>query len=97
MSGIQSTFDTKKNKTEIVVEAYLDCHDLQIKNRLRKKLAYWYILKVRQFQNEFMKSSFLPKYKQKIVRISALCSDTVAINELLCMKNAGAQIPMDFS
>ena len=75
MSGIQSTFDTKKNKTEIVVEAYLDCHDLQIKNRLRKKLAYWYILKVRQFQNEFMKSSFLPKYKQKIVRISALCSE----------------------
>ena len=31
-----------------------------------------YILKVRQFQNEFMKSSFLPKYKQKIVDISAL-------------------------
>ena len=44
MSGIQSTFDTKKNKTEIVVEAYLDCHDLQIKNRLRKKIAYWYLL-----------------------------------------------------
>ena len=33
------------------------------------------LLKVRQFQNEFMKSSFLPKYKQKIVRISALCSE----------------------
>ena len=30
------------------------------------------ILKVRQFQNEFMKSSFLPKYEQKIVKISAL-------------------------
>ena len=44
MSGIQSTFDTKKNKTEIAVEAYLDCHDLQIKNRLRKKIAYWYLL-----------------------------------------------------
>ena len=29
-------------------------------------------LKVRQFQNEFMKSSFLPKYEQKIVKISAL-------------------------
>ena len=26
-------------------------------------------LKVRQFQNEFMKSSFLPKYERKIVRI----------------------------
>ena len=29
-------------------------------------------LKVRQFQNEFMKSLFLPKYEQKIVKISAL-------------------------
>ena len=32
-------------------------------------------VKVRQFQSEFMKSSFLPKYEQKIVRISALCSE----------------------
>ena len=30
------------------------------------------LLKVRQFQNEFMKSSFLPKYERKIIRISAL-------------------------
>ena len=29
-------------------------------------------LKVSYFQNEFMKTSFLPKYEQKIVRISAL-------------------------
>ena len=29
-------------------------------------------LKVSKFQNEFMKSSFLPKYDQKNVRISAL-------------------------
>ena len=29
-------------------------------------------LKVSQFQNEFMKSSFLPKYERKIVKISAL-------------------------
>ena len=33
------------------------------------------MIKVRQFQNEFMKSSFLSKYEQKIVRISALCSE----------------------
>ena len=32
-------------------------------------------LKVSKFQNEFMKSSFLPKYERKIVRISALCSE----------------------
>ena len=32
-------------------------------------------LKFKQFQNEFMKSSFLPKYERKIVRISALCSE----------------------
>ena len=30
------------------------------------------VLKVRQFQNEFMKSSFLSRYEQKIVRISTL-------------------------
>ena len=30
------------------------------------------LLKVSKFQNEFMKSSFLPKYERKIVRISAL-------------------------
>ena len=29
-------------------------------------------LKVSKFQNEFMKSPFLPKYEQKIVKISAL-------------------------
>ena len=29
-------------------------------------------LKVSKFQNEFLKSSFLPKYQPKIVRISAL-------------------------
>ena len=29
-------------------------------------------LKVSKLQNEFMKSLFLPKYEQKIVRISAL-------------------------
>ena len=37
-------------------------------------IQYKIELKVRQFQNEIMKSSFLPKYEQKIVRISALCS-----------------------
>ena len=30
-----------------------------------------FALKVSKFQNEFMKSSFLPKYEPKIVRISA--------------------------
>ena len=30
------------------------------------------LLKVSKFQNEFMKSSFLPKYEPKIVKISAL-------------------------
>ena len=34
-------------------------------------------LKVRQFQNEFMKLLFLPKYEQKIVRISALCKGQI--------------------
>ena len=34
-------------------------------------------LKVSKFQNEFMKSSFLPKYELKIVKISALHCDIV--------------------
>ena len=47
----------------------------------RRKKSCWFLgwsncsrllLKVRQFQNEFMKSSFLPKYERKIVKISAL-------------------------
>ena len=32
-------------------------------------------LKVSKLQDEFMKSSFLPKYEQKIVRISTLCGE----------------------
>ena len=43
-----------------------------------KSAARWTglaLLKVSKFQNEFMKSWFLPKYEQKIVRISALCSE----------------------
>ena len=33
------------------------------------------ILNVSYFQSEFMKSSFLPNYKQKIIKISAPCSE----------------------
>ena len=40
-------------------------------------------LKVSFFQNEFKKSSFLPKYERKIVRISALCSEGRNPNNLL--------------
>ena len=42
---------------------------------LCKKETHKSVVKVRQFQNEFMNSSFLPKYEQKIVRISALFSE----------------------
>ena len=58
------------------------CSKLQLRFPSTKTVAQkllitysWPQLKVRQFQNEFMKSSFLPKYEQKIVRISALCSE----------------------
>ena len=42
--------------------------------RLQEGYFSWKLqqLKVNQFQNELMKSSFLPKYEQKIVKISAL-------------------------
>ena len=39
---------------------------------LKEKQDRTPILKVRQFQNEFVKSLFLPKYEQKVVKISAL-------------------------
>ena len=40
--------------------------------RSKKKNRFLIYLKVSKFQNEFMKSSFLPKYEPNIVRISAL-------------------------
>ena len=39
-----------------------------------KFLDSFMLIKVSKFQNEFIRSSFLPKYERKIVRISALCS-----------------------
>ena len=39
-----------------------------------EKCRNFFLLKVSYFQNEFMKSKFLPKYERKVVRISALCS-----------------------
>ena len=39
---------------------------------LTGELGHRQPLKVNKLQNEFMKSSFLPKYERKIVRISAL-------------------------
>ena len=39
---------------------------------------------VSKFQNEFMKSLFIPKYESKIVKISALyCATLQGINEAL--------------
>ena len=43
--------------------------------KIKKKADRANSVKVSEFQNEFMKSPFLPKYEQKIVRISALCSE----------------------
>ena len=39
---------------------------------IRYKFCSKLSLKVSKFENEFMKSSFLPKYEQNVVRISAL-------------------------
>ena len=49
-------------------------------SKIGKKMSR---LKVSQFQNEFMKSSFLPKYERKITRISALCSEAHYRAEIL--------------
>jgi hypothetical protein len=53
--------------SDLRVEAVKDC------NFMLYLSAYISpVLKVSKFQNKFVKSSFLPKYELKIVRISAL-------------------------
>ena len=42
----------------------------------------WLWIILRQFQNEFLKSSFLPKYEQNIVKISALTKGQIISKEL---------------
>ena len=42
-----------------------------------EKPSAMYCIKVSKFQNEFMKSSFLPKYEPNIARISAMYSATL--------------------
>ena len=49
----------------------------QICNVNYVKLCAPLLLKVSKFPNEFMKSSFLPKYERNIVKISALQCGTV--------------------
>ena len=44
---------------------------------------YTYLLKVSKFQNESMKSSFLPKYELNIVRFSPLHCATLTGQEFL--------------
>ena len=39
---------------------------------VRNIIKFWPLLKVSKSQNNFMKSSFLPKYERNILRISAL-------------------------
>ena len=53
--------------------------DFQFVGKKKLWLAYAVriILKVSKFQNEFLKSSFLPKYERKNVRISALCGEGI--------------------
>ena len=69
----------------IVSIGILDLRNLQeqvkkvfsFKNCTDLSLFKYIVLKVSKFQNEFMKSSFLPKYEPNIVRISALYCATL--------------------
>ena len=49
--------------------------ELDIPKRIETEID----IKVRQFQNEFMKSSFLPKYEQKVGRISVVSAEILTI------------------
>ena len=48
------------------------------------------MLKVSKSQNKFMKSSFLPKYKRNILRISALKVYTDWVHKFVVGSNPGA-------
>ena len=66
---------TKRNKTTMMAEVSV----VKIKNCK----FFDRDLKVSQFQNEFIKLLFLPKYEQKVVRISALCSESRNLDNFL--------------
>ena len=51
-----------------------------VQSAKKSEQSYWFpscivLIKDSYYKNEFMKSSFLPKYQQKNVRISAMCSE----------------------
>ena len=84
--GVQINEDFQRRYASNVLELSQVNRDLNehLKNiqEFTQEVRFYYLLiercsylKVRQFQNEFMKSLFLPKYEQKIVRISPLCSE----------------------
>ena len=54
-------------------DSYKKNHNLTVKReyklQYKLKIIKLRFLKVSKFQNEFLKSSFLPKYQQKVVRI----------------------------
>ena len=74
--------EAKSTEYQTVLLAFVNCLIIstpQLKVRNSNQIVDPLALKVSQFQNEFMKSLFLPKYEQKIVRIFALCSQGVPL------------------
>ena len=55
----------------------------QEQSTLKKRKKNSALVNIIQFQNRNMKSLYLPKYEQKIVRISALCSEGRNIDDFL--------------
>ena len=60
--------------------ATFQCYRVMLVGILSLKIG---VVKVRQFQNEFMKSLFLPKYEQKIVGISSLSCEGKNLDNFL--------------
>ena len=58
--------------SQVNLLATFQCYRVMLVGILSLKIG---VVKVRQFQNEYLKSSFLRKYERKIVRISAMCSE----------------------
>ena len=68
------------------------------KNKMSLKITPTSTLCKENSESTFLEHDCMEKFRPLLwCGTGSDCLDTVAINDLLCMKNAGAQIAMDFS
>ena len=83
--------EAKSTEYQTVLLAFVNCLIIstpQLKVRNSNQIVVPFALKVSQFQNEFMKSSFLPKCEQKIVNISTLTTPLLEVDTLVILASS---------